>query len=311
MAQSTLQWRRVCEVAIGTAPNGLLVRGDLRIQFEITKTASRTPNTARIRIFNLTPDHENQIRGEYDEVLVNAGYEGAQLQIFRGNIRHFFRPREDQDFISDIDAADGDRAFRNASVNTTFPAGTTPDQMVDHVVEKLTGITKGYTALKGAGLPRGKVVSAPAPKILDRVAKQSDARWSFQDGKLEIVPADSTLPTEAIVLSSETGLLGTPVVDDKGIKAKCLLNPRIRVNGKVKIDNNLFKARIAQQRVAKPGAKAPRKPPTRRNLVRLDPEGIYKVTRVVHKGDTRGDEWTTEIDCVALDKSIPAGKAAA
>jgi hypothetical protein len=128
---------------------------------------------------------------------------------------------------------------------------------------------------------------------------------------VQLVRADSTLPTEAIVLTSETGLLDPPMVDDKGVRTKCLLNPRIAINGKVQIDNNEVRLKIKKQREAKPGAhrKSPAK--KRGELARLDPDGVYKTIKLKHKGDTRGDDWFTEATNIGLDKSIPAGKVAA
>ena len=41
-------------------------------------------------------------------------------------------------------------------------------------------------------------------------------------------------------------------------------------------------------------------------LVRLDPDGIYKVLKLTHKGDNRGQDWVTEIECIGLDQPIPA-----
>ena len=107
------------------------------------------------------------------------------------------------------------------------------------------------------------------------------------------------------------------MVDDKGVKVKCALNPRIRVNGKIKLNNHDFKLKIAKERERKPGAKAARaggrtaKKPKAKNLARLDPDGIYRVYKVVHKGDTRSNEWTSEVYAEALEKTIPSGRVAA
>lgn len=311
MNAPTLQWKRICEVVVGRgqAGQGLAIK-DLRISFKVNKTAGRVPNTALIKIFNLNQDHENQIRKEFDEVLLNAGYEGASLLVFRGNIRHIFRYRDGNDRIIEIDAADGEKDFRNAIVNFTLAAGSTSGQLLDQVLGKMTS-KKGYVALKDRKRVRGRVVSGMARDTLDQLASESDAHWSIQDGVLEIVPVDSTLPTEAIVLSSDTGLLGAPEIDDKGIKATCLLNPRIRIGGKVWLDNNTLRATIKKELETKPGARRVKVKKHRGELARLDPDGVYKVVKLEHEGDTHGREWSTQVRCVGLDKAIPSGKRAA
>ncbi len=51
------EFQRVIQVVIGSGGNGLLI-DQLRIQFEIVKTVQHTPNTALIKIYNLTRAHQ-------------------------------------------------------------------------------------------------------------------------------------------------------------------------------------------------------------------------------------------------------------
>lgn len=316
----TLQWMRQCEVVIGNAAAGRgLFVSEPRITFEVEKTVTgRTPNTATIKMFNLTPDHENQIRGEFDEVLIKAGYQGLSLVVFAGSIRHAYRYREGVDWITEIDAADGDFDLRNTIINTVLAAGTTTSDALNHVVGKLQRTKLGHAIVKERKRIRGRVVSGGIDKLLNQIAMESDANWSIQNGVLEMVPVESTLPTEAIVLRSDTGLLGAPEVDDKGINAECLLNPQIRINGKVQLDNNSLRDKVLVDHrvssVTKPQVEHRTKPKATKRLSRLDPDGIYKVIKVVHKGDNRGtsgDDWSTKVLCVALNKPIPASAKAA
>jgi hypothetical protein len=315
MAASIHQFGRVCQVEIGRTDrvtgkaigSGLQVSDPIRIQFEVTETVGRTPNTADIKIYNLTQDHENRIKGEFDDVILNAGYAGAAVLLFRGNIRHSFAHRVDNDHLTEIDAADGDKDFRKGTVNFTLAAGSSPSQLVDHIVGGFASVKRGHVDIKDRKRVRGRVYSGMARDHLDDIAEENDANWSFQRGKLDIVPADSTLPGEAIVINAATGMVGSPELSDKGITVKCLLNPRIKCNGKIWLDNNDLKEKIFKEREKKPGAK-PRKASAKKALARLDPDGIYKVIKVVHKGDNRGNDWQSEVLCIRLGNPIPAAK---
>jgi hypothetical protein len=313
MTASTRQYLRKCQVVIGDATTGknALVVEDLRVTFEVTKTIGAAPNTAVVRIFNLNPDNEGRVKGEFNEIFVNAGYQGQQLVIFRGNIVDARRIHEGTDYVMEVQAADGDRDQRKTIINVTLEKGTSTQDLINHITGKFTTTKQGHLAIKNTTRGRGEVFSGPATQILGNVALESDAHWSIQDGFLEIVPVDSTLPTEAIVLRSDTGLLKAPELNDKGVRALTLLNPRIRVNGKVLIDNNDLKAKVFKQRDRKPGAK--KRKATVKRLARLDPDGVYKVYKVIHRGDTRGNgvDWTTEVHCIALGKPIPKGAQAA
>lgn len=313
MSASTLQYRRECTVLLGdsTKGNALAITQDLRIKFEIVKTIGRNPNTCLLSIYNLTQENEARVKGEFDEVIVNAGYKGASLLIFAGTIRHTSAYRDGNDRILEIDAADGDFDLRNTIINTAFKAGSTAGEELDHVISKFTKTGKGHVIVSGAQRIRGRVVSGLAGKVFDQIALQNDAHWSIQDGNLEMVPVASTLPTEAIVLRSDTGLLGAPEVDDKGIKATCLLNPALRVNGKVKIENNDLKLKIQKELETKPGHTKVKTKKHRGDLARVDPDGVYKAYKLEHEGDTRNGDWKSTVYCVGLDSAIPAGKVAA
>lgn len=306
MASSVRQWLRVAQVVIGKAGNGLMVE-DLRITFEVEKTAEEQPNTAVIKIYNLHPKNVAKIKKEYDEILLNAGYQGATKLVFRGNIKHVYTYKEGLDYITEIEAGDGDRDYGSAVMNETLAAGTTNSQLVDRAVgsfKEVGGTCKGVIQVDDRARLRGKVVSGNTRDLLRDIARESNAKWSIQDGALVIVKTQGLLPNEAVVLTSETGLLEAPEINDKGIAVKCLMNPEIAINGSVKLDNNGIKAK----RQKKKALKQPEEPEG--DPVRLDPDGIYKVIKLTHKGDTRGQEWVTQIECIGLDEPIPESRKA-
>ena len=289
MSDSVRQWKRKVQVVIGKAGSGLMIE-NLRVQFEVAKTIEAAPNIAIIRIFNLHPDHEAKIKNEFDEVLLNAGYEGAMRLVFRGNIKHVYRYREKNDYITEIEAGDGDKDFNKAVMNETLAAGTTTSQLVDRAVGSFRGVGgtgKGHVQVHDLARLRGKVISGNTRDVLNDVARESGANWSIQDGQLVIVSANDVLPGQAIVIRADTCMLGAPEINDKGIAVKCLLNPALRVNGAIKLDNNDIKAkRQKAQALATKREKQESNPPLGREneqLVRLDPDGIYKVLKLTHK----------------------------
>jgi hypothetical protein len=308
MSESVRQWKRRAQVVIGKKGSGLLVE-NLRIQFEVSKTVESAPNVAVIKIFNLNPANEAKIKNEFDEVILNAGYEGAMRLVFRGNIKHVYRYREKADYITEIEAGDGDKDYRSAVMNETLAAGTTNAQLVDRAVGSFKGTggtTKGAVQINDRARLRGKVISGNTRDVLHDVARESGANWSIQDGQLVIVKTNAVLPDEAIVITAETGMLGAPEINDKGIAVKCLMNPQLRVNGAIKLDNNGIKAKRVKAQTL--GTRYEKEASDPKEPVRLDPDGIYKVLKLTHKGDTRGQDWLSEIECIGLDQPIPANR---
>jgi hypothetical protein len=180
-------------------------------------------------------------------------------------------------------------------MNETLAAGTTNAQLVDRAAGSFKatgGTTKGAVQINDRARLRGKVISGRTRDVLHDVARDSGANWSIQDGQLQMVKANGMLQGEAIVITADTGMLGAPQVNDKGIGLTCLLNPQLRINGAIKLDNSSIKAQRQQAQGEKqqdPQAST-----------RLDPDGIYKVLKIAHKGDTRGKDWASNIECIGL-----------
>lgn len=311
-----LQWLRQCQVIVGPpGKTGLQIGSSdpkvpaLKVQFEIIKTLDPTPNSAQIKIFNLLPTHEAQITqsGEFTSVFLQVGYRGAAKLIFQGNIKHAFHYRDKADYVTQIEGADGDKDYRQAKLNLTLAAGTTAKDLINAAVGSFAGGTKlGHNGIpNGNPRIRGRVISGMTRDVLSKLAKESTANWSIQDGALQIVPAGSVLPNQAIVVNASTGMLKAPEISNWGIKVTCLLNPLIGINTVLQLNNNDIMERIRKRRTLTKNTQ--KKPGT---LVALNADGLYKVIRIDHRGDTRGTQWETESYCVSVSNPGPPNPSA-
>ena len=300
---SEKQWIRYCKLFVGGNGDGLDISG-LRVTFRIHKSDAETPNTAEIRVYNLAPDTAKKIKKEFQRVILQAGYVSNYGVIFDGNIKQCVIGRENgTDTYLDIFAGDGDDAYNFAVVRKTIAAGSTQAQQVQACGEAMQekGTGTGYTAWLGEKtLPRGKVMYGLARDYLRQTARESGTTWSVQDGKLQVIPRTELLPTQAVLLTSKTGLIGTPEQDEGGIKAQCLLNPLLRIGGKVIINEADVREAKLPDTEGKQGANAPAK---------IAADGAYRLLSVEHSGDTHGQEWTSALVCLDVDESAPKGKA--
>lgn len=292
---STPQWFRVARLVVGAKGSGVDI-SNLRISFEVIKTVEPIPNTATIKVYNLAENNVGAIQDEYDDVLLNAGYAGSIAQIFVGNIQFVSHYREGPDFITEITAADGDRDYRNAYINETLAAGTNDAEAVRRIIATMSKTSEGTVQTVSATRSRGKVLQGPSREVLSQIARSNGTNWSIQDGELQMVRADSHTGV-AWVLNASTGLLEAPERNDKGISAKCLLNPQIVINGAIQLDNKAIKIKRQKQKALKT-QKQQGEP------ARLSPDGIYKVIKLTHQGDTRAQDWFTLVECVSLGQPI-------
>jgi hypothetical protein len=142
------------------------------------------------------------------------------------------------------------------------------------------------------------------------VAKTEQAAFYVDEGKVQIVKAADTPTGQMINLSPQSGLIGAPEQQDDGISVKCLLNPSIKLNSFVHIDNSLIRrAKITRSSTTsstkemtdKEKATAAQKAALRE----LDNDGIYRVISLKHAGDTRGNDWYTSFTGISQVASLP------
>lgn len=209
-----LQWLRACSLVVADNSGKGIDLGELRVVFQTRKGDTQTPNSAEIRVYNLSEATASRMKREFTRVVLQAGYQSNSGVIFDGNIRSARSGKENgTDTWLEIVAADGDRAYNFATVNTTLAAGSTPADRVNVCQQSFAakGAGAGHVPdLGGGGLPRGKVMYGMARKFMRDEAQTTDCSWSFQDGKMQMVKSAGYLPGDAVVLTHETGLVGTP-----------------------------------------------------------------------------------------------------
>jgi hypothetical protein len=299
MPIDTLQWLRRIEVIVGKDGKGLHIIGahneGLHVEATVEKTIRHTPNTADITIINLDPESEHKVLQEYDDIIVSAGYEGAVLLIFRGNIKHAVAYWDQGARKVDIQAADGDKDYRTAVMQSVVRSDA---EAVQAALRAMPNTKPGHIKTGDKRRIRAKVISGAARDVLHQVAADNDANWSIQDGALQIVESTGVLPTEAIVMNEQTGLIGAPELSDKGIRVTSHLNPYVAINGKLLLNNDNIKIETKQLYTTGPKVKT-------KKLVRLSTDGVYKVFKIRHEIDSRGPSKTIS-ECVTLGDAIPS-----
>lgn len=138
------------------------------------------------------------------------------------------------------------------------------------------------------------------------------ATWMIVNGVVQVVPLVGYLPGEAVVLNFKTGLIGWPEATESGLYARCLLNPAIKCQGQVQINNASVNQTIVNPNTSGglggfvgPGSAFP--DANLQGFATVTNDGFYRVLVVEHEGDTRGQPWYTNLVCLALDTSAPGG----
>lgn len=303
----TAQYLRKIGLIVTSGSSGLDL-SDMRIRFRTYQAiAGEAPNTVQIRVYNLSDATAKAIQNEFQAVQLEAGYQaGPYARIFSGTITQVWRGRESAiDSYVDIAAADGDAAYNYAVCNATLAAGSTAEDRVKAIGKALEphGVTIPDTSIFAgtdpAMLSRGVALHGMAVARLSEVCNTAGVQWSIVNGQVIFSRVTGYRPGTVVVLNAASGLIGFPEQTAGGINLRCLLNPHIELGGRVKLDNaSINTTTILQQGVQRTGEIL--------YATDLSGDGIYTPFMIRHGGDTRGNDWFTEISALPVDASASA-----
>lgn len=275
---------RVWAVTVGT----VRVPAPLRVAFEIERTR-HPPGKAKVRLWNLTRDHQSQIeQATAAQVVIEAGYEGergAEVlfsgELFRARGRRkppgIHTEREMVDAVTHVEARDGGRAYQQARIEQSFQPGVSVTTVLRACADAL-GVGRGNVdsvaavaelVTGGSTFTRGTVLSGPVRLELTRLLDAFGLSWSVQLGTLQVLRRGASLDVAAVRLAVDTGLIGDPEPGTRGqVKATSLLNSNL-VPGRVV----LLESRTA--------------------------EGRFTVNSMKVRGDSHAQDWYSDVEMEA------------
>lgn len=278
---SDVLFGRNCQISIGVPGQPGVVFKDLRVVFKVEKSLSSCPNKSEIKIYNLARARRTLAEQKGLVAVLKAGYGVDQNgnpnleSIFAGNIARVITTQEGPDYVTALEAGDGEVAYRSSNFEQTFSAGSAIKDVFTGILGSL-GLSAGDTS----GVPAGNIISSlslsgPARKQMDDLAARTGSEWSIQDQAVQFIVKGGTRNQTAILLTPQTGLITIPKrkkeLKKDGLEITSLLQGKI-----------------------KPGS-----------LIRVETKsltGTYRAQKVTHHGDTHGKEFFTIMEC-----DIPAG----
>lgn len=253
---------------------------DLDMQFQITKSVKREPNTAILRVFNLAPATRSRLEGPRREdqstVKIRAGYRDQgdpPPTLFVGEARRVYSEFDGEDIVTTIEARDGGIQYTAARLSRNYAPGTAVSVVLRDLVTQM-GIGEGnlnefevaYALRNGASsFVDGYAVSGPIRRSLNAIVRGAGLRWSIQNGALQLQRRRTALQTSSVVISPDSGMLGSPTREKKGaVTVSTLIQPGLDPGRKFVVESRLV-------------------------------TGTYEVQRVEYAGDTAGNDWYARV----------------
>jgi hypothetical protein len=239
----------------------------LDIKYSVRRTLTPHPNVAQIEVYNLTDDTRKSISGEQNlEVSLAAGYQGQMEQIFFSDARAAWTERQGPDWITHIEAGDGDKAMKART--RAGLGGRISVQTALNAIVKALGVGQGnvgqlIAALGANGFTTisGSAITGSAARCLTDFTRSAGLEWSIQNGNLQIMTLGQATRTQAIVCSVDTGMVNSPTVDSHGLlSVTMLITPGLVPGGIINVKSLFYK-------------------------------GYYRITRCHWEGEVRGQNW--------------------
>ncbi len=279
--------------------NGVQV-SELDVIFSVDRSLKKEPNTAEIQIFNLSPESRSAIEENAQAtVTLEAGYKERISLIFTGDLRDVLTEREGPDIITTLGSGDGEKKYRRSRVNESFKPGTSIKRVITVCAEAL-GVGRGNLGAlgkvefpeAGAVYPNGTILAGNAAEELHNLLRSVGLEYSIQDGNLQIVTRKRALKKEAIVLSPESGLIGTASVGSDGIlRCQTLMIPDLIPGVKVQVKSETVQEDIRQIQARGRG---------RRHLEGFS--GTFRALKCGYNGDLAGTDWGIDLQADPLFK---------
>lgn len=308
-----MKYLRQCKLVVSDGTGNSEDLSVLRVSFKITHGIQTTPRFLAARVYNPAPDTIIACKHMYQQITLAVGYGERTQEIFVGKIWQTRDGRESptESFL-DIFATTGEEAFTFGTVSTTLGEGWTHDEAHKAIAESMSAdnVQVGELPKVSGSGSRPKVLYGMSRDHARNLAHSTNAVGGIDGNELGYVSVqDINKPKEAaLVISPQTGLIGTPVQTQDGVNFKCLIEPKIRVNSTIRLEGVKVLDAQADPNVTSTnnGNLIGGYDGTQASVLGLSPTGTYSVIWVEHEGDTRGNVWYSSVNCYAVDVSAVA-----
>lgn len=240
------------EAFIGpTSPNlnpetALEITDPLTCEFQIERNANSSLNNATFKLYNLSKTNRDNLvqnrysaansQGKRKKISFQVGYENLSLA-FTGSVLEAYPYRQGVDIITFINAQDGGFESYTTFSNTTLAAGTT---ILDgfKTLASAMGLQIGAVGKIEGTYKRGRALIGNNFSLLSKDFKDE---FFIDLNTVNMLHVNEYIKTKggAVQISSESGLLGTPILQGTKLVVNMLLEPRINVGNLVDIKSSI------------------------------------------------------------------------
>lgn len=297
---------RECSLVVGkNGDKGRELKG-LRIAFSIQKGATKSPNKCTAKVWNAAPETRALIEVIGSVLTLKSGYKDdiGEKDIFSGNVTRTLTARDGPDWVTELEMEDGFLEFRDSKISLSFGKGATTAQIVASIGKKFGLPVRPLPSdISDKSYPSGFAFVGRVRDAMDKACENSGLEWSIQNREIQVIKKGGIFKRTAYVLSADTGLIGSPMLESKTMTEKAAAKegitaaqPGVRKTTKRNKEGEVqemlrvlgYKVKSLLQPLAEPGG-----------YIQLKSKGVdgefFRIEELTHTGDTHGNEWHTEM----------------
>lgn len=235
-------------------------------------------------IYNLSRNTEI-VQGK--EIVLRAGYDEEYDQVFKGEIITVLKERDGANIITRVLCRSGSSHVR-PSINVTLGKNSTIIQALKACADAWgVPLVVDESQFSDAKVfIRGYSMNGDIAKVLDSLASQFGFDWLQSSEALIVDRKNRETNSNPREVSLFTGMIGVPEaegdVEGYFVRVNMRLSPRIRLKSNIDLKSEYASYSTGNFFIT---------PPKNGGKV----SGIYKVVELVHRGDSLGNRWQTEI----------------
>lgn len=273
-----------------------------RCAFDISIDPGATNAYADIRFYNLSKETANKSLKRGTQLTFRAGYVETIDTLFLGTIVNTFKEREGPSTVTRVLCRGGNLADQRGTITASFGANARVLDMIKALAENIPAILtidpKQFEDVQP--YPRGYIMNGDVQTYLDTLANAHGFEYVIENGRLVINRIGYERDSGETVISRSTGMEGVPEItggpQGVGCDVTVRLNPKLRINGKFRIESELATYNTGNMYLTE--------------IPELEGLGTYNTLSIRHNGDTHGDTWSSRLSGVKPGKPTVGATAA-
>lgn len=222
----------------------ITVQYPFTLKFDVDRSAFSGTNNGNFQIYNLGYDVQALLWKDrfdltkYVTMWVYAGYEDVMPLIFMGDVQECTSYRNGVDFITDIQATDGGYLFQYGFVNTTFSKDADFQFLLQELLANVPTCEIGYITTNVKQVrKRGRTFIGQTTKLLE--AYGFDEVF-VDNGQLHILGKNDVIPGQLMVLTADSGMIGTPRRGEQSITVDTIFEPQLVVGQALSLQSKIY-----------------------------------------------------------------------